>query len=267
MKKVWITYCWEDNNDQEVDFIAQELRKENLDVRMDRIDIQVGKRIWNQIDHFITSPEESDAWILYATEHSLRSEPCKEEYAYALQRALKVRSENFPIIGLFSTNVIEELIPAGISSRLYVSTTDPDWKERVCSGVEGRKPNIYRENLHPFVFKIHDIGSERVAVEVRPRAGVWSPFQCVIPLNEKDSVKPNVLRGAKGSIPNACCLSSVMISEDAKQNLWSHRSNDEATPSQSYYICCNNMPSFIAFGDANSPRGLYCVKRESFLSF
>lgn len=255
MKKVWITYCWQDNKDQEVDFIAQELRAKGLDVKMDKLDIQTGKRLWDQIDRFISHPEESDAWILYATENSLCSEPCKEEYAYALQRALKTRSESFPIIGLFSTNVVDELIPAGISSRLYVSTIDPDWKERVCSGVEGRKPNIPNDNIAPFVFKIHP--KEQI-LEMRPKAGVWSPFILIFPLNEKNNVSPQIGHGSANnlnSMKNA--LFNIEFRENKEKNLWVFKADMEATPSRSYYLQYRFMPSFIAFGDANSPTGLY----------
>jgi hypothetical protein len=102
MKKVWLTYAWSDNKEQDVDFIAQEIQSYGLEVKLDRWQIQAGKRLWEQIDNFITNPNECDAWILYATENSLGSEPCKEEFAYALDRALGSRGNTFPVIALFS---------------------------------------------------------------------------------------------------------------------------------------------------------------------
>ena len=106
--KIWITYSWKDNKDQDVDFIAQELNVAGLEVKIDKWKIQAGKRLWEQIENFIQNEDECNAWIFFATINSLGSEACKEEYAYALDRALKSRGNNFPIIGLFQSSVDEE---------------------------------------------------------------------------------------------------------------------------------------------------------------
>jgi hypothetical protein len=37
MTKLWLTYAWKDNEVEQVDFVAQELRKAGLDVRVDRV--------------------------------------------------------------------------------------------------------------------------------------------------------------------------------------------------------------------------------------
>lgn len=72
-----------------------------LNIKLDRWNIAAGKRLWDQIANFITSPNESDAWLLIATNNSLSSEPCKEEFAYALDRALNVRGQDFPVSAMF----------------------------------------------------------------------------------------------------------------------------------------------------------------------
>ena len=121
MATVWVTYAWDDNKDDDVEFIAQELQRTGLVVKLDRWNIGAGKRLWQQIENFICNPKDSNAWILYATSNSLGSEACKEEYAYALDRALHSRGAAFPIIGLFPSTVDNNLIPAGLRTRLYVS--------------------------------------------------------------------------------------------------------------------------------------------------
>lgn len=98
MKTLWITYCWEDYKNGDVEFIAQELEKIGVSVKLDRWNIQAGKRLWEQIDKFISHPNECDAWAIIATQNSLGSEPCKEEVAYALDRALNTRGQTFPLI-------------------------------------------------------------------------------------------------------------------------------------------------------------------------
>src|SRR4051794_37632777 len=103
--RLWLTYSWADNRDQEVEFIAQQLESENVTVLLDRWEIRPGRRLWHQIAAFITDSASSDAWAIYATTNSLGSEPCQEEMAYALDRALRQRGMAFPIIGLLPSSI------------------------------------------------------------------------------------------------------------------------------------------------------------------
>src|SRR3990172_9019253 len=107
MATTWLTYAWEDNKEGDVDFVAQELEQAGVSVKLDRWNLKAGKRLWEQIEHFIQDPQESDAWVLYATANSLGSEACKEEFAYALDRALRSRGQDFPVVGLFSRTIYQ----------------------------------------------------------------------------------------------------------------------------------------------------------------
>ena len=127
MSSVWITYDWDDNKDRDVDYCAQELARAGLEVKLDRWNLGAGKRLWEQIEHFIQDPTLSDGQVFYATQTSLCNEKCKEELNCALDRALSKRGNDFPIIAIFPSSVDEQLIPASIRTRLYVSITDPDW--------------------------------------------------------------------------------------------------------------------------------------------
>jgi hypothetical protein len=60
MTKLWLTYAWKDNEVEQVDFVAQELRKAGLDVRVDRVALVAGRRLWPQIAEHIEKPEKSD---------------------------------------------------------------------------------------------------------------------------------------------------------------------------------------------------------------
>ncbi len=259
MKTLWITYSWEDNKTGDVQFIAQELEKSGINIKLDRWNIQAGKRLWEQIDKFITSENECDAWSIIATQNSLGSEPCKEEVAYALDRALSSRGETFPIIGIFPSSVDIDLIPSVIKTRLYVSLKDNDWVERVKSSLENRKPNIVRRTLEPYTVELRKAPNGRNVIEVRPRAGSWSPFFCAIPILEKGRVNPFILRGAKGTIPKGGTL--TMCGEVESDDWFIMYAGDEATPSMSYFIFCSEIPSKIAFGINDSqPRFLVTLK-------
>jgi len=255
MATVWITYAWDDNQDQDVDFIAQELGSTGLDIKLDRWNIGAGKRLWEQIDNFITNPAESDAWILVATENSLQSEPCKEEFAYALDRALSSRGNNFPVIGLFLGPVDEGLIPAAIRTRLFVSVTDPDWKERIKASSEGRTPQVSAANVVPYHLKIHtDLPKNKpIAIEVRPRAGVWSPFIASILLSEKEMVDPNIMIGPSDYPTDSGMLVDCGNQESPDGQLWVMAAGNQATPTQSYYIWCKELPSVVIFGKNGGP--------------
>jgi len=100
MKKVWLSYAWKDNEDQQVDWIVQELEKQNIEIHLDNRDLIPGRKLWDQIADAISAPDICDAWIFLVTPNSLSSQPCLEELSYALERALSKRGQDFPLIGL-----------------------------------------------------------------------------------------------------------------------------------------------------------------------
>jgi len=254
MAKIWITYAWEDNSDGDVDFAAQELGRVGLVVKLDRWNIGAGRRLWEQIERFITDPNQSDTWILYATQNSLGSEACKEEFAYALDRAIHSRGNPFPVIGLFPSTIDSTIIPAGLKTRLYVSITDPDWKERIKAAAEGRAPSIIAPNVQPYALSVHTIalqGASRFAIEVRPRAGTWSPFIAAVPNDEKDRVSPHILHGPRGIVPQGGSLFNTGTGTSDNGDWHFMFAQNEATPTQSYFVFCNELPSKLVFGVMN----------------
>jgi len=260
MASVWITYSWEDNEDGDVDFIAQELQNEGLKVKLDRWNIQAGKRLWNQIESFIQDEDKTNAWVFYATQNSLGSEPCQEEYAYALDRALTTRGSSFPVIGLFPGPVDKTIIPAGIRIRLYVSITDPDWKERIHAAAEGRAPLISRQVIEQYSLKVHKVESGYL-IEVRPRAGVWFPFSCAVPLDEKEKVQGHDAiflfssPGQPPNLPKGGILQWDGVGESTGHDgskWWMLNPSGEVTPTKSFFLFVLELPTLIAFGPRNA---------------
>ena len=251
MPTIWITYAWDDNTQCDVDFVVQELVLVGVQVKLDRWNIRAGRRLWEQIERFIQEETESDAWLIYATQNSLGSEACKEEFSYALGRAFNRRGNNFPIIALFPGPVDNSLIPAGNRAPLYVSLTDLEWKERIKAAVEGRSPSLARLQLEPFTVQIHRVnsaGEHRLAIEVRPREGSWSPFFAAVPLSEKDRVQPHIMHGPRGQVPPGSALLNTGEAPSSNDVWWVMFAQNEATPTQSYYVHCNELPSRLAFG-------------------
>jgi TIR domain len=250
MATIWLTYAWTDNTTNDVDYVAQELGAAGLTVKLDRWEIGAGRRLWDQSEKFIQDPSESDAWLIYATPNSLGSEACKEEYAYALDRALHTRGQEFPVVGVFPSSVDQNLIPAGIRTRLYVSLTDPDWKERIIAAAVGRTANIARPSVSPYFVKVYEkpLPGRNYAVEMRPRAGTWSPFIAAIPLAEKETVKPSILRGPSGRPPGGGVLHMTSRGASPGGHFWVESAQDESTPTQSYYFFCEALPSRLIFG-------------------
>jgi hypothetical protein len=248
MKTLWITYSWEDNKNGDIEFIAQELEKTGIRVKLDRWNIQAGKRLWEQIEKFISNPKESDALAIIATQNSLGSESCKEEVAYALDRALSARGQIFPIFGIFPSTIDKELIPSVIKTRLYVSLKNEDWIERIKSSLENRIPNIHKSTLEPFTIEIRKTTDSRNVIELRPRAGTWAPFICAVPLNEKEKLKPSILAGPKGNVPMGGVLFMTGEGESDDKKWWFMFAGNEASPTISYFLFCNDIPSQILFG-------------------
>ena len=259
-KVVWLTYAWDDNDDQDVDFVAQELIASGLSVKLDHWNLEAGVRLWEQIGEHISNQELSDAWLLYATQNSLGSEACREEFAYALDRALHSRGESFPVIALFPSTVDRELIPPGIRTRLFVSLTDPEWKERIRAAAEDRPPAIARQAMEPYALTVHSVGEGRYAIEVRPRAGTWSPFFAAVPLKDKDVVQPGIMHGPRGSVPTGGFLHGSGETANTDREWWVMYANNEASPTQSYFVFCKDLPSSLLFGQRGDQGPQYSVQ-------
>jgi hypothetical protein len=182
---------------------------------------------------------------------------------YALNHALETRGGDFPVIALFPASVDKDLIPAGIKTRLFVSVTDPDWKERIVAAVEKRHPNIAKLQLEPYTLTIHESSKpsdDRWAIEVRPRGGTWVPFLAAIPSNEKKQVSPRLHDGPAKRNPMEAAVLCTNLSNSRSGpsdngRLWIESAGNEATPTQSYYILCRKLPSLLIFGvEGGSPQ-------------
>jgi hypothetical protein len=260
MATIWLTYAWDDNREHDVDFIAQELEHAGVSVKLDRWNLGSGKLLWEQIATFIQDTSQSDGWILYATQNSLGSEACKEEFAYALDRALHTRGVDYPIIGLFPSTIDTSIVPVGVRVRLCVCTNDQDWKERIKSAAEGRAPRIEKLHIDPFHIQIHqsfNVDTDKF-IEIRPRAGTWSPFFVAIPLSEKDGCRPHIMFGPAGRVPSGSVLYSSGDGPSDDGAWWIMFAQNEATPTQSYFIGISLLPSSLFFGVHNgSPQYRY----------
>lgn len=250
MATVWITYAWMDNQHNDIDFIAQELGRAGLTVKLDRWNLGAGKRLWEQIESFICESDQSDAWLIVASNNSLASEPCKEEFSYALERALTSRGVDYPVIALFLTHTDPSLIPAGIRTRLHVSITDPDWKERIVAAAEHRTHTATIHEVQPYYLHIHNLQghSKPIAIEVRPRAGVWAPFIAGIPLSEKEKVQPSIMIGPNEVPTDTGMLAVCGAGPSADNMIWLMYAGNQSTPTESYYIWCKEFPSKLVFG-------------------
>jgi hypothetical protein len=255
MSTLWITYAWADNADHDVDFIAQQLIADGITVNLDRWTLAAGRRLWEQIESFITDASKSDAWMIYATQNSLASAPCKEELAYALERAIHTRGDAFPLIALFPSSMDRQLIPASIRVRLFVSLAEPEWKERIVAAVEHRSPLILIPEVKPYVLTAHPAAPPfKLLIEVRPRAGTWNPFVAAVPPSERDRVGMEVRNGPRHMIP---ALEGLLIKGGTGVSTdgdWFFQGGfTEATPTNCYYLFFREIPSRFGFGQLNTP--------------
>lgn len=250
MKTAWLTYAWTDNADDDVTFLAQELGRAGLNIKLDRWNLSAGQRLWPQIESFILDSSKSDAWLFYATQASLNSPACQEELAYALNRALDRRGSGFPMVALFPASIDGALIPASIRTRLYVELTDPFWRERVVAAVERRPPTIQESLLTPYVVKVHTAqkeGDRPFAIEMRPRAGTWSPPIVCVPMDEKDALNPLFCYGPANRYHRPISIGSA-VGDSGEGRYWCARLDTEATPTWSCYVLSDAIPSMVIFG-------------------
>ena len=265
MRKLWLTYAWTDNDEQDIDYCVQRLTDAGLNVNLDRFNLSAGYHLWAQIEQYITDPAYTDAWLIFATPNSLASKKCQEELQWALNRALEERGISFPLLALFPTQVGNDLIPAPIKSRLFVSLEDDDWVERILAAVEGRQPNISTERLEPYSLTIHqDEGqSKPYSVELRPRPGAakWSPFLAAVPADEAKQIDPGILPGPKNRPFRGAMVSHPTRGYSHDGNWYVMTASDEASPEKSYYLICRDLPSKLVFGNEDGPQ--YSVELSS----
>ena len=251
MKKLWLTYAWQDNEDKDVDFVIQELDKaKDVTVRFDRRELIPGKHLWAQIGGFITDPKECDAWGILLTANSLRSPNCMEELYYALDRALNANGENFPVFALLH-HIAHKDMPPALKIRLGISLEDSDWVHRVVAAVKGISPGFTPQNIPDFVFTEHKT-DDGYCLEIRPRFERIAPFGVAVDYDEK--VTGNVTRcfpGPANRIPNGAVMFSSIDSESTLTDgthAWVWGADNEANSTSSYYLFYQKRPKRVWFG-------------------
>lgn len=269
-KKVWITYAWADNQTGDVDFVAQRLSEAGIEVRMDKWDLVVGQRLWDQIDRFISDANECDAWVWYVTQNSLGSGPCREEFAYALDRALAKRTANFPVIGLLQSSSEHALLPASLRTRLYVNIQQDDWVSQVLAGVNGIAPGARGEAVKPYEVTVHQPTGKPYSfvVEMRPRGGYWGPCFVGVKVAEREETRYLLslyaILGPKGHPPE---LTPDIGPELNAQNFAELGEpfctcvyDEECTPTRSLFAYFSKLPSVLAFGVPKSSGPVYTAR-------
>ena len=255
--KVWITYAWTDNAQGDFAYLVQELRSVGVEATYDRITIVPGQRLWDQIATRITH-DPIDGWAYLITPHSLDSEPCREELAYALDRALNTRGGVFPLIGLVH-GVRTADVPPALKVRLCVSLASPNWKEDVKAGLERRPPTVPNAAQPQYAWQLHKGYrgvSTATAIEVRPRFGEIMYWRFVVPATTAiaqwgygpsgggaiSSIKTSSVDGGSGD------FNGVPVT-------W-FGAGDKLSPGISAYVVFNGaLPDFIGFGLASKPFG------------
>lgn len=259
MAKLWLTYAWKDNEDANVDHVIAELRSTGLDVRYDRVELRAGRRLWDQIDAGINDPDIA-AWAIYVTEASLRSEPCQEELAYALDRALRSRGTDFPLIGIFPEPLDRAIIPSTIATRLYVQLTDPEWLTQITDGVGIGTGRNHAAPPPPFRWQIHELNGLPV-VEVSPRSGRWCPFVALVP-SGGPSVITHILYGPRGHVTGiGMFVGSVPASSDDGTSV-GQALNYVIDAQTSAHISLSSLPNEIHIGQLGGPMFTLSLPRQ-----
>jgi hypothetical protein len=179
---LWLTYAWSDNDEGDFDFLVQELEKNGIPAIYDKISLIPGHKLWTQIADKI-GKEALSAWVYLITPNSIASAACQEELAYALQRALDTKGDEFPLIGLLHKVSISD-VPLALRVRLCVNLANPDWIEEIRAGVEGVPPSRRTQAQLPYIIKTHNSYLNRLnhnAIEIRPRFGEIAYWRLAFP--------------------------------------------------------------------------------------
>ena len=256
---VWITYAWVDNEEGDFDYLVQDLRGVGVEARYDKIELVPGRHLWAQIGERITKGPY-DGWAYLITPNSLLNKACLEELELALNRALKAKGGDFPLIGLLHGVIIED-VPTALQIRLCVDLANRDWPEEVKAGLEGRPPRTPVEKQSQYVWKIHPVyngNPSLTAVEVRPRFGSIMYWRFAVPTSVSVAAWGYGPSGG-GRVCTTGLLSS--LEEEGGLELYdtpvrSFGAANQLSPSTSAYVVFKGeLPDFVFFGKASEPFG------------
>jgi hypothetical protein len=253
----WITYSWADNAQGDFSYLVQELAPAGVSATYDRIALIPGRDLWAQIGDKITAGA-IDGWGYLLTPSSLASEPCREELAYALDRAIHTKGRDFPLIGLLHGVRIQDVPPA-LRVRLCVSLASPTWKEEVRAGLLNRPPEVASAPQTKYVWSTHagyggDAGHS--AIEVRPRFGEVMYWRFAVPASV------SVVRFGHGPAGGGAIAPVQHSSVDGGtgdlggQAVKWFGAGDKLSPGTSAYaVFSGPVPSFVHFSEAQEPFG------------
>jgi hypothetical protein len=257
MNPLWITYAWKDDDEGDFRYLAQELRAVGVEAMYDKIALIPGRRLWEQLADKITNSPLC-GWAYLLAPNSLTSEPCREELAYALDRTLRTKGGDFPLVGLLHAVRIEDVPPA-LRVRVCVSLANPDWKEELAAAVEGRSPSREWRPQTTHIWNVHSnyLGNPtHTAVEVRPRFGQMMYWRFIVPASA------SVVQWGFGPAGGAATSGTMVLAIEGTVHLRGtpcvfFGCGDALSPSTSAYaVFQGELPEFIGFGGAQEPSGL-----------
>lgn len=181
----------------------------------------------------------------------MQSEACQEELAYALDRAIRTRGQDFPLIGIFPEPADRAIIPSAIATRLWVSLDDPEWAQRVAAGVTGHSISSERPAIEPYILRTHRQNDD-LFIEVAPRIGVWSPFVAFVPIAERDLLT-GILVGPPGSVPSMSVVQGMRQGPDQHHENFFIQIGTDVTSRRSAFVKLKAAPSKFGFGQAPKP--------------
>lgn len=250
---LWLTYAWANREDGSFQFVVEELQEHGVAVRYDRVQIVAGQRLWEQIGHKITTGELS-GWAYLVTRSSLESNACREELAYALDRALRSKGRAFPVIGLVDAAVQMGELPPPLRARLCVSLASPSWADEVEAALEGRSPKEQLTRQHQYHWDIvvgRNDRDTRTVIEVRPWSGVIMDWRFIIPASSELIAWGYGPAGTRGerlqAARNGTFHSSGVQSEGLKVHYFG--AGEQLTPGVSAYAVLHGPPPvWVEFG-------------------
>ncbi len=255
---LWITYAWSDNAEGDFDFLVQELSRAGVSAKYDKIALVPGRKLWAQIADRISSDPLS-GWAYLVTPKSLASAACQEELAYALQRALETKGEEFPLIGLLHGVSIRD-VPLALRVRLCVNLANPDWIEEIRAALNGVVPRRSIPEQDSLVVKIHRgyLGqTDRLAIEIRPRFGELRYWRWAFPSSGPQPITWGTGPANGGGIGGTKReVIEGEFSDIAGTPMKFVGAGDPITPSASAYaVFDRDLPQKCFFGVAKEPFG------------
>jgi hypothetical protein len=257
--RLWISYPWINKEERDFTFLVAQLKEAHFDSIYDSLQLLPDKHLWERTVQRLASIG-FDGWLYILTHQCFTRRIFADELNTAIERALKQKGPDFPVVGLLY-GISTQHVPLALRVRPCVSLGDADWKQQISDVLrqrtfQGKKEPVREKALFSWiVHPCYGNNPSMTAIEVRPKDESVQYWRFAIPKSAKPA---RWGQGPSGGNE----ISRIKFAEASGWGRyrnhdvsWFGAANIISNTESAYAVFSGSLPEFICFGPADSPFG------------